>query len=149
MSNDNTWKIWDKLGYKRIFLVVLLIFGIIAPCIGIIFLRRHGDFVSLSSWKLLMVACSLGVPLLVLNSVGGMFIAYTWFYSAGCSEDKIARLILTSSITATSVALNALLVAVYVTEIKFEHAVLLAPMIDVVTYLPLQIALLRKVDLSK
>ena len=91
----------------------------------------------------------MGVPLLVLNSVGGMFIAYKWFYSAGRSEDKIARLILTSSITATAVALNALLVAVYVTEIKFAHAVLLAAIIDVATYLPLQIALLRKVDLSK
>ncbi len=149
MSNDNTWKIWDKLGYKRVFLAVLLIFGIIAPCIGMIYLRIHGDFVSLPSWKLLMVASSLGVSLLVLNLLVGIIIAYKWYYKTNKSEDKIARLVLTSSITATAVDLNALLVIIYVTAIKFACAIWWAVLIDVATHLLLQFGLLKKVDLSK
>ena len=108
---------WDKIGYKRVVLAFMFIFGVISPGIGIVFVRKPHLFESIGITKIIALSFAVGMPFVVANIVVGTFIAYLFFFRTNerenIHEDKIARLTLTSSILVASLSLNAFLVLTY------------------------------------
>ena len=118
MGSNVMNEFWDKIGYKRVVLAFLFIFGVISPGIGIVFVRKAHLFETLGITKIVALSFAVGMPFVVANIFTGTVIAYLFFFKTNgrekIHEDKIARLTLSSSITVASLSLNAFLVSTYI-----------------------------------
>ncbi len=154
MENNGLKDTWDKLGYKRVVLAILIIFGTISPSIGILFVRKPLLFGSLEFLKIIALSCAMGMPFIITNIFLGIGIAYLFFFKVAdrplIHEDRIARLTLTSSLLTSSLALNGVLGLACV----FEKIALLkisgyAFFVNILVNICFQLLLLSKVGIKR
>ncbi len=115
-GNDENRSIWDRIGYKRLLLALLIAFGIWPAGAGIFYLARPSDFAELNTYKVAALSAALVAPFLVVSIVVGALLAYICFYDPmkaqpkkgyyGGYEDRIARLIMFGGSLASACAAN-------------------------------------------
>ena len=143
-----------SIGYKRAVYAALILTSL-TPGILYLYLKDRPFFESLGSTKTVLFGLAVASPVAAFNMAIAFAVAYLAFtrerYQKGkrLKEEVINRVILLSTMMATSLSLNLCVIGLYLARFQVSGALkILALLVDIVFVIVFALLLKRKVDLD-